>query len=175
MEINTDYVFFLENVDEVTYQDTKQLKLVWGCVTEDVSIVEKIPVQPKFEGSRLADLMVRLGYDDKASLKVDPFKWFMKGMHISSQIGKHYREGKYAEFKYKLVQETIKPASPMFKASNNNSEIENIPDVLKKNIIQICSQSSNRNEAAKTLATRGYVTVSAFVKLVEAGAIKIEH
>ncbi|MDD4921636.1 MAG: hypothetical protein PHS30_04050 [Bacteroidales bacterium] len=113
-ELSKQYEFFLTEFRATPRAGGPKFKLIWSCVDHDYEIVEWPALNDDgTPGPRLTDLMTRLGaVPDVKGVLPQPEHFFRKGMHIFTELQRHWVESRNESISYEFVYDSISLTDP---------------------------------------------------------------
>lgn len=107
--LSKPYEFFLMEFRVTPRAGGPKFKLTWNSVDHDYEIIEwPALLDDGTPGPRLTELMTRLGaVPDSKGMLPKPEHFFRKGMHIFSELQRHWIESRNESVSYEFVYDSI--------------------------------------------------------------------
>lgn len=166
LDINKDYTWFLSDIEIRKVKDFDTVVFTWACVEKEIEVKEYLRVTSPLAGSRLYDLMSRLGWTkspEETNIK-DVHKFFERGMRITAKPLKYWGELNSEQLTWKLNYDTIVNASSRALSSMTQQEIDRL--------ITFAQRYPTYNEALSKVASNAPDKIEAFLELYKMGKIK---
>jgi hypothetical protein len=166
-EQNKTYEFFLTEFRETPRAGGPKFKLVWSCVDHEYEIVEwPALLDDGSPGPRLIELMKRLGaVPDSTGVLPKPEHFFRKGMHIFSELQRHWVESRNESISYEFVYHSL---------SSNDTSKQEITEGMKMKVRFLTGKHGSLKKARAVIKSDAPELLSVFDMMSRTGELVTE-